>query len=167
LTGGGAILHADELTYSLTLPIDHPLLKQGPLQLYALVHDAAAAMLTARGITATRVGCAPTANSRQGPFLCFERRHPLDVVVGGRKVLGSAQRRTGDAVLQHGSLQLAGLDLPDRHRYEPANLTGPFVNALVEKIGASFVPSKWHEDSLALAHDLFDKYAGAEWTRKR
>ena len=167
LTGGGAIIHDEELTYSLVLPTAHPLLKQGPLRLYALVHDAVVAMLADRGVTAGRVGCAPQSNGRHGPFLCFDRRHPLDVAVAGQKVLGSAQRRTADAVLQHGSLQLARLALPDRHRYEPTNLTGPLVNALAEKIGTSFAPSKWHEDTLALARDLFDKYAGAEWTRLR
>ena len=40
LTGGGAILHDLELTYSLALPINHPLVCDGPNRLYELTHDA-------------------------------------------------------------------------------------------------------------------------------
>ena len=40
LTGGGAILHDLELTYSLSLPVDHPLVVAGPNQLYEIMHDA-------------------------------------------------------------------------------------------------------------------------------
>jgi lipoate-protein ligase A len=167
LTGGGAIVHEQELTYSLALPAEHPLLQRGPLQLYELVHDAVIAMLAERGIKAGRAGCQQPCSSQHGPFLCFERRHPLDVVVDDRKVLGSAQRRTAEAILQHGSLQLGSLLLAGNGRYEPDELSGPFINVLAKKIGASFGPSKWHEDTLALAHDLFDKYAGTEWTRQR
>jgi len=166
-TGGGAIIHADELTYSLTLPTNHPLLAKGPNYLYTLVHEAAITMLIERGITAAKANCEHPANAQRGPFLCFERRSSMDVVVNGKKVLGSAQRRTAGAVLQHGSLQLGDLVRLDPRHLSPNNLSGPFVNALAQKIGASFTPSKWHEDSLAIAHDLFDKYAGAEWTKQR
>src|SRR5262249_18572075 len=41
------------------------------------------------------------------PFLCFTDRDPEDLVLGGSKVVGSAQRRRGHAVLQHGSVLLA------------------------------------------------------------
>lgn len=42
------------------------------------------------------------------PFLCFQRCDPHDLVLGGQKVLGSAQRRRKGAILQHGSLLLRG-----------------------------------------------------------
>jgi lipoate-protein ligase A len=168
LTGGGAIVHANELTYSLTLPLDHPLLGGGPMRLYELVHDAAIAMLKQRGVPAQRMGCqTPGGNSRRGPFLCFQRRYAWDVVSTGRKVVGSAQRRARNAVLQHGSIQLFEVPGLDRARFAPDNVAGPFVNALGEFIHASFAPLKWHQDTLGIATDLFDKYAGKEWTRRR
>ena len=170
LTGGGAIVHADELTYSLIVPGDSPLLRGGPVGLYALVHDAAVEMLAAHGIPARRADRSEPANSQRGPFLCFERRHGLDVVVGPHKVLGSAQRRSNGAVLQHGSLQLSGLrpsagagvPLP-----QPRELAGAFVAAVARRANLRPVRVQWCAECLALADELFGKYAGAAWTRQR
>ncbi|HOW18346.1 MAG TPA: hypothetical protein PLC79_04860, partial [Phycisphaerae bacterium] len=163
-------VHADELTYSLIVPGDSPLLRGGPVGLYALVHDAAVEMLAAHGIPARRADRSEPANSQRGPFLCFERRHGLDVVVGPHKVLGSAQRRSNGAVLQHGSLQLSGLrpsagagvPLP-----QPRELAGAFVAAVARRANLRPVRVQWCAECLALADELFGKYAGAAWTRQR
>jgi lipoate-protein ligase A len=169
LTGGGAIIHENELTYSLTLPNDHPLLADGPVRLYELVHDAAIEMLAAAGIAAQRAGCNEPSggNAQRGPFLCFQRRHNLDVVVGHRKILGSAQRRTTGAVLQHGSLQLAGLGQPSAGARHPAEFAGPLVEAFTRRTGLRPVHVEWCAECLALADQLKDKYAETAWTRRR
>jgi len=101
LTGGGAILHHHELTYSLTLAPSHPLANE-PRRLYDLVHDAVVAELRAGGISASLRG--ESHSELGGNFLCFSRGDSFDVVCGGYKILGSAQRRRRGAVLQHGSL---------------------------------------------------------------
>ena len=104
LTGGGAILHDRELTYSLALPIDHVLVAGKPNELYELVHHALIGCLRDQGIDARR--CLETDDSgpTRGPFFCFARRHKYDVLIGSDKVAGSAQRRTRGALLQHGSI---------------------------------------------------------------
>lgn len=107
LTGGGAILHDLELTYSLTLPIAHPLLEAGPNRLYELMHDVVIAALSIRGVHGRRCGVSDDSGAARGPFFCFARRHCYDVLVGEDKLAGSAQRRTRSAVLQHGSIVLA------------------------------------------------------------
>ncbi len=106
LTGGGAILHDLELTYSLMLPITHPLLSAGPNRLYEVAHDAVIAALRLLGITAARCGVTDDSGPKRGPFLCFDRRHCYDVLIDDDKIAGSAQRRTRNAVLQHGSIIL-------------------------------------------------------------
>lgn len=170
LTGGGAILHENELTYSIVLPNDHPLLADGPLRLYEFVHDAAIEILATHGIAARRAGRTEPANSQRGPFLCFQRRHSLDVVVGPHKVLGSAQRRTDRAVLQHGSLQLAPLSsaggssspLP-----RPAEFAASLVESFARRAGLRPAHVEWCADCLRLAGRLMHKYAGEPWTRQR
>lgn len=104
LTGGGAILHDWELTYSLALPIAHPLLQGGPSRLYGLMHNVVIAALAELGVLAARCGVSDDSGAAKGPFFCFERRHCYDVLVGRDKLAGSAQRRTRQAVLQHGSI---------------------------------------------------------------
>ncbi|MCG6155143.1 lipoate--protein ligase family protein [Rubinisphaera margarita] len=103
LSGGGAILHDRELTYSLALPAAHPLAKN-PTSLYAIVHTAFIAALAEQGIPVQMRG--EELAAQNGEFLCFLRGDRHDVLSNGQKVLGSAQRRRKGAVLQHGSLIL-------------------------------------------------------------
>jgi lipoate-protein ligase A len=102
-SGGGAILHDRELTYSCALPATHPLARN-PSRLYELVHEAIIDVFAARGIESTCRGASAFANES---FLCFARGDARDVVVGKHKIVGSAQRRRQGAVLQHGSILLA------------------------------------------------------------
>jgi len=101
LTGGGAILHHHEWTYSCLLPAGHPLARS-PYELYAAVHERIIAVLAQYAIVAKLRGTALPAERET--FLCFGREDPNDVVLEGHKILGSAQRRRRGAVLQHGSL---------------------------------------------------------------
>jgi lipoate-protein ligase A len=111
LTGGGAIVHDRELTYSLVLPAGHllaasHLLAAGRDRLYALVHAALVEALADLGIEAVLAAAGASRAAADEPFLCFQRRAPGDVLVGAAKVAGSAQRRRRGAVLQHGSVLL-------------------------------------------------------------
>ncbi len=103
LTGGGAIIHHHELTYSCTLPAAHALARDAR-ELYLMVHQRIIEVLTGFGYAATLRGKTEPARSQE--FLCFGRGDDFDVVMGEHKVLGSAQRRRKGAVLQHGSLVL-------------------------------------------------------------
>jgi len=103
LTGGGAIVHDRELTYSCTLPASHPLALD-PHRLYTEVHKKVIARLSDFAFVAALRGAREV--THQHEFLCFARRDDFDVVMGDFKVLGSAQRRRKGAVLQHGSLIL-------------------------------------------------------------
>jgi lipoate-protein ligase A len=103
-TGGGAILHDDEITYSLTAPVDDHADRQ--LQgWYGLLHAAWIRTLATCGIAAEV--CPRTDPERERRFLCFERRAAGDLLLQASKIGGSAQRRHRRAVLQHGSLLLA------------------------------------------------------------
>jgi lipoate-protein ligase A len=174
LTGGGAILHDRELTYSLTLPVTHPLLRRNPSYLYEMVHDALIAGLKEAGIDSYR-GCETDGSSPvRGPFFCFARRHRVDVMIGLDKLAGSAQRMTRRAVLQHGSIMLE-----QRFAQQPIaalrsscpmtvdELARRWIAALGWATGLSFEPGTWTEAELQLADHLTSKYAGAAWTRRR
>lgn len=110
-SGGGAILHDRELTYSIAIPQAAARLTEAS-HLYELCHQTLIAALAECGITATlyRDCSVTTSNETQNlkpPFLCFQRRTCFDVVIGTAKIGGSAQRRRRGAVLQHGSVLLA------------------------------------------------------------
>jgi lipoate-protein ligase A len=110
-SGGGAILHDRELTYSLAVPQAAARLTEAS-HLYELCHQTLITALADFGITAAlyRDCSATKSNEMQNvgpPFLCFQRRTCFDVVIGNEKIAGSAQRRRRGAVLQHGSILLA------------------------------------------------------------
>lgn len=103
-TGGGAIVHHHEWTYSCTIPSLTPLLRN-PYELYDLVHEVLCrAFQELAGITLTMRGVVN--RSVTEPLLCFLREDPRDVCYQGVKVIGSAQRRRRKALLQHGSILL-------------------------------------------------------------
>lgn len=109
LTGGGAILHDQELTYSCVVPASDPW-RHEPSELYRRVHRAVIACLGelgfACGLRSESRGD-PLSGDAADPFLCFLRADGNDVVSPeGVKVIGSAQRRRRGTILQHGSILL-------------------------------------------------------------
>jgi lipoyl(octanoyl) transferase len=128
LTGGGAIVHHHEWTYSCAVPSNHPLAAE-PGRLYGLVHERIIVALAECGIEATLRGAASTGSNVA--FLCFGRGDARDVVLRGHKIVGSAQRRRKGAVLQHGSVLLR------RSQFAP-QFTGALELAGLAEIGGDF-----------------------------
>jgi lipoyl(octanoyl) transferase len=161
-TGGGAIVHHFDWTYSIAIPTapanDRSSQRIGAsTALYDSVHQSVVSMLRGQGLAAqlcqpnTRATAAattatptPTASTcGKCSFLCFERRAAGDVLVGDAKVLGSAQRRTTGGLIQHGSLLLAtsphapalpGLAELAPHEYSRQALFHEFQQAIVEAL---------------------------------
>jgi lipoate-protein ligase A len=103
-SGGGAILHDNELTYSLCIPSASRWSKENRL-LYTIVHEGIIQSLARRGIQAMLYdGVDNPSGTEPKAFLCFQRRSHGDVVLENFKIAGSAQRRLKNAVLQHGSI---------------------------------------------------------------
>ncbi len=110
-SGGNAIVHGTDLTYAAAVPRSH---RWGvaPQTLYDAMHGAMVDVLVEAGFAA-RLHVPSAADPPGDALLCFSRRAPGDLVVqvpraaagpSDPKVMGSAQRRLGTTVLQHGSL---------------------------------------------------------------
>jgi lipoate-protein ligase A len=104
-TGGGAIVHDREITYSFIVPAVHRLVARAQ-SLYRFVHQALVDAMSNWGLEAVIFDHQPAPPVDEEPFLCFQRRGVGDVVLSGWKIAGSAQRRRRGAVLQHGSVLL-------------------------------------------------------------
>jgi lipoate-protein ligase A len=109
-TGGRAILHTDELTYSVTGPQDEPRLAGGVLESYRRLSQALLAALQKLGIPAEALPQPKTPGSNGQPKepVCFEVPSNYEITVHGKKLVGSAQARKKNGVLQHGTLPLYG-----------------------------------------------------------
>lgn len=107
-TGGGAIHHDRELTFCLVATPGEDGYPAGVEQAYEFVHDVLREALKTLGAELhPRGGDAPLSTRPRDATLCFDDQTALDLLdEQGRKVVGSAQRRSGGRVLHHGSIPL-------------------------------------------------------------
>jgi len=110
-TGGGAIHHARELTFSIAAPADHPLYRGEVTASYRRVHGLLAGALLELGVRAGLRGDAALASDAGTSPMCFHRSTALDLAWDGRKGIGSAQRRSAGRVLHHGSIKIGSTPL--------------------------------------------------------
>lgn len=142
-TGGRAILHTDELTYSVALPSDDDLAAGTVVDSY---RGLSRALMAGLGHLGARLESRPSeraSGNHLGP-VCFETPSHYEITWAGRKLLGSAQVRRARGVLQHGSLPLVGdigrivdaLAYPDEHAREAARaLVRARATTLTEVLG--------------------------------
>ncbi len=145
-TGGLAVLHGEDLTYSLAAPVEA--LPPGLDGSYSLVADALCRAFAELGVAVER-HTRPA--SRAEGFDCFGEPARHEILAGGRKLVGSAQRRTARGVLQHGSIRVrpdpvavreaAGLDTSRATSLEEQGFAfaeGEVAQAIARAFAASF-----------------------------
>ncbi len=190
-TGGLAILHADELTYSVSLPITHPIAEGDVMTSYRRIAQAIMRALQMLGVPDVGANRVAKEDKAKGP-VCFEAPSDYEVVGAGKKLVGSAQWRRVDGVLQHGSLPLHG-DIaricsylvyapePERVRAHAATLeevlgykvswdeaAEAWRRAFAEVLDVRFTTDALSAEELRCATELLTaKYANDEWTRRR
>jgi lipoate-protein ligase A len=205
VSGGGAILHDHEITYSLSFSSDSRWSADNT-QVYTLVHDEIVAAFQEWGVLLERFGkktnpvCGQTGSSRMqdresclvakdgvpaiqlatyhsASFLCFQRRADGDLMFGENKIVGSAQRRNRNAVLQHGSIllqsskyapELPGIEELCGRRIDQREFTGVLIERLSRQLGLKPVPADLDDAEFALTSRLIAEQFGNDcWTRKR
>jgi lipoate-protein ligase A len=189
-TGGRAILHIDELTYSVIAPPDEPRLVGDIITSYRRLSRALLAALQHLNVEAESSSAATGHGTRDTNPVCFELPSDYELTTtDGRKLVGSAQMRTSGVVLQHGTLPLVGdiaricrylVNAPDpaRVRARAATLEGAlgrtvsweeateamvvgFETALNLRLAAGELTPEEQDWSTELR---VEKYASASWT---
>lgn len=108
-TGGRAILHTDELTYSVTAPEDEPRVAGGIVDSYRHLSEGLLAGLRGLGVPGLEAHHPDAVNRRaEANPVCFQTPSTYEITVGDKKLVGSAQVRREGVVLQHGALPLTG-----------------------------------------------------------
>ena len=153
-TGGRAVLHHRELTYSVCARLGRSPFTRDLQAAYQAICRALVAGLRRLGVAAELSGAPENGMIKPTQAIpCFIGPAAGEVVVGGRKLVGSAMRRVGDSILQHGSilegwdgtLQAGCLGLDDDRELSTAVLThadllgvAPAAPVLMEAIAAGF-----------------------------
>jgi lipoyl(octanoyl) transferase len=107
LTGGRAILHTDEITYSVIAPTNEPRVEGSVLESYNRLAQALLLAVKNLEIPVEMKEGKPNNSATPNP-VCFEVPSTYEITVNGKKLVGSAQARKKEGVLQHGSLPLTG-----------------------------------------------------------
>jgi lipoate-protein ligase A len=157
-TGGRAVVHAQDFTYSVVSSGLPPRVSDA----YAVLSGGVVAALQSLGLEA---GLAPGRGAVTRSASCFASATPADLVANGHKVCGSAQVRRQSAVLQHGTLYLA--EAPE-WAWLPE---GPAVQSLAGLLGQSV---SWDAVAAAFAQGFAEAFPGAwepgtprEWEQAR
>jgi lipoate-protein ligase A len=173
-TGGAMLVHDREVTYALALPPGKAWQMPGVswiCQFHYLVRDA----LTPTGVASTVVVCGE--EKKLGPALCFLHQTAGDLLSGGSKVVGSAQRKRAGALLQHGGIlletspatpNLPGIFETTGQRLSTATVVEKVTAELIRTTGWELFPDNWteHERERRKAIER-ERYRNPEWNDKR
>lgn len=139
ITGGRAVLHAGEITYSVAVPLCGPWRSHSVVEAFRLISHGLIAGLLRLGVRAHLGEAGGQSGDGVETGACFLLRGLPAILVDGRKLVGSAQRRWDRSLLQHGSL-LLDYD-PRLHRAVfpawPRTDCASGVTSLRELLGAS------------------------------
>ena len=172
-TGGSALVHDKEVTYALALPPGPPW--QNSESWLMRMHRIIAAALTNLGVAA------PMSIVEEpqvlGEVLCFQKQTAGDLICRGAKIVGSAQRKHHQCLLQHGGILLA------RSRHAPqlpgiAELCGLTImedqmiaavkSVFVQETGWELLRAQWTEDDEQRRQRLArGKYSSPIWNERR
>jgi lipoate-protein ligase A len=176
ITGGGAIHHVGELTFSISASLDHPLYRGHVGEGYTRIHAALAQALEEFGVPARRRGREASLDSEQdGTGMCFHRSSCEDLVWDNRKGVGSAQRRKDGRVLHHGSIKLDGSALETgvatvreaAGAVDPAALAGAIREAFTREFGVTFETAVPTPAERERARTLGTRYLSPGFVRRR
>ena len=195
-TGGRAILHTDELTYSVIGSVEEPVLAGGVLESYNRLAQALLLAIKNLELPVEMKEGKADGNTTPNP-VCFEVPSTYEITVNGKKLIGSAQARKKEGVLQHGSLPLTG-DLSricqalafenETAREEAANrllarattvesalgravrwetAASAFIHAFETQLGLCFERGELTESEYRRAQELVsEKYDHPSWTER-
>ncbi|MDA1264360.1 MAG: hypothetical protein O2816_04690 [Planctomycetota bacterium] len=171
LTGGGAIHHAGELTFSIAADAAHPLYRGPVAPSYERVHAVVIDALGRHGVSAALRRADAVTSDVAGTGMCFHASTPLDIVWDEAKGVGSAQRRRRGRVLHHGSIKLAASHLETgvarAPQVSPADLADTLLAQMTEQWHGRFDEDDPTADELARAQVLGAATCAEAFLRRR
>jgi len=179
-TGGRAVLHDAELTYAVAVPSRA---LGGARETYQVLNRALLNAVRSLGTIADLQGDLTERSLPVNAGPCFQGPAAGEIIVDGRKLIGSAQARIGGALLQHGSIMIAGDQAllstigPSAHYYQPATLSeqigavdierlgNAVIDSMKQVLGGSWIEGEYSADEKQMCYELAEsRYAKDEWT---
>jgi len=166
LTGGGAILHNQELTFCLVTALRDSIIPEDISASYNVICRAIITGLQFLGVDAKIRGNdyagRRAADKEEEPFFCFARPSKYDIIYKGKKLVGSAQRRKNGILLHHGSILLNEQKLDGStsissilgRKVELEELSTHIVQGFEKELSIDLVPGELTKDEQKLSRQL-------------
>jgi len=196
ITGGRAVLHGNDLTYSVASGVDVPELPDTIRGTFLAISRGLIEGLLQLGLQAESVR-SPALEAGRSP-VCFMSASWYEIICNGRKIIGSAQRRWKDGMLQQGSLlfdfdpvayyklfrfpeqavrermiaesrdRISGLNSLLLTRVNPKTVSDQIARGFEKAVGIQFEPAGLTEFELERAHELTRiKYSNPDWNQNK
>lgn len=185
LTGGRAVLHDKELTYSVICPEGDPLFPDNILGTYKVISSCLVKGLNSLGIDAS-LAASVKRRVKISPAACFASPSHYEITVSGNKLVGSAQRRGEGAFIQHGSIlmefdrarletilprsgRLGGVTSIGEHlRIGQTELISSLISGFEELLEISFSEGPLSDEETALCKRYVEeRYSRYDWNFRR
>lgn len=159
-TGGGVVYHDGDFTYSVVIPGRHRVATLSKLETYRQINSAVQAGLALAGTRSDLAQTTIPATVDRLRMVCFQQPTRYDILSDGKKIAGSAQRRTREGILHQGSIRLGQLT----PRQLATFLRQGFEQTLNVTFGL-FRPGPRLQEQIALL--AAERYASPSWNRRR
>ena len=163
-TGGGVVYHDCDFTYSVAFPANHWLNGLDRIRSYDCLNRSVQSALQQLGLPVELAQTEIPHSVERATMVCFTNPTRYDLLLEGRKIAGSAQRRTAEGLLHQGSLHFGHDGLP----FARAEFANALLEGLHKVMGISFAPfrsdAEFEEKILTLVNE---KYGTDAWNQLR
>lgn len=196
-TGGRAVLHQNELTYSVVVGEDNKLMDKSINNSYKFISEGIVNGLKLEGIEVDNLSKGERINREKLSSACFNSHASYEITINNKKVVGSAQHRNDGVILQHGSIVLdfnvddlyeiiktkspevkerakkftlskaSGIENEIGRKIDIKNLEKSIIIGMSETFNVEFEEEDLTDYELSLTKSLYNKYSSYEYTNKR
>lgn len=189
ITGGRAVLHLGDLTYSITAPSN----SQIPIGVSESYRYLCKGLFAAFDILGIHAGIGSERSGRSAPDQCFALSTDADIIFKGRKFVGSAQKRIGPSFLQHGSIlirpqteilfrifenreerseemlsaKITCIEDILGHPIDLEEVALAVIEGFTRALEVEMLPDCLTDEEERIAHELLDKYRPSKWKLRR
>lgn len=191
ITGGKAVYHLDEVTYSLAAGSWERRFPDGILRTYEILSSCLVRGLAELGVRASLAETGVSRRKTDRASCCFSEPAGKELLVDGRKICGSAQTRSHGGFLQHGSLlmtfdpaataslirspepveelrsRVVGLNELTDVPVSAKKLCEALRRGFCDELGIDFAPGELTQEEWVLSARLTKKYESGTWTLAR
>lgn len=196
-TGGRAVLHQNELTYSIIVGEDNELMDKSINTSYKFISEGIAKGVELSNIKVDELSKGERIMREKLSAACFNAHASYEITINNKKIVGSAQHRNDGVILQHGSIVLdfniddlyeviktkneevkkkakiftlskaSGIENEIGKKIDINNLEKSIVCGMKDVFKVDFVEGELSQYELDLANRLYEKYSSYEYNNKR